>query len=272
MPGSFSRLVDKGKRHFDKSLSPTDDAYLSYHDVRLMRTDIDSIKDDWLTDNAIAFWQEYLEREDLKAYPKASIVLLRPSMSFMLMQTPNPLTLKEALPSFYGVTHVFLPINDNADVEQAEGGSHWSLLLVSIIDGVAFHYDSMSGNNEREARSTAMKMEHLLGRRLRFIPMLDSPQQENGSDCGVFVCVLIKHLLLKKLLRADASKKVSMSMKDAHINARDGRRQMLKVIEERKKEGERRRSRSHSPFRPHSAHSKSPPRIGDEQLEGTKSH
>jgi sentrin-specific protease 8 len=184
----------------------------------------------------------YLEREDLKAYPKASIVLLRPSMSFMLMQTPNPLTLKEALPSFYGVTHVFLPINDNADVEQAEGGSHWSLLLVSIIDGVAFHYDSMSGNNEREARSTAMKMEHLLGRRLRFIPMLDSPQQENGSDCGVFVCVLIKHLLLKKLLRADASKKVSMSMKDAHINARDGRRQMLKVIEERKKEGERRRS------------------------------
>ena len=28
----------------------------------------------------------------------------------------------------------------------------------------------------------------------------------------------------------------------SHINARDGRKQMLKVIEERKKEGERRRS------------------------------
>jgi sentrin-specific protease 8 len=72
--------------------------------------------------------------------------------------------------------------------------------------------------------------------------MTDSPQQENGSDCGVFVCVLMKHLLLKRLLRADASRKISMSMKDMHIHAKDGRKTMLKVIEERKKEGERRRS------------------------------
>lgn len=239
-----------------------------------MRTDVDSIKDDWLTDNVCVLSSDvpqlliigtgycvlarvctlkprlqiglivprYLEREDLTAFPKASIVLLRPSMSFMLMQTPDPLSLKEALPNFSTTTHVFLPINDCADVTAAEGGSHWSLLLVSVIDGVAFHYDSMAASNDREARSTTMKMEQLLGKRLRFIPMHDSPQQENGSDCGVFVCVLMKHLLLKRLLRADASRKISMSMKDAHINARDGRKQMLKVIEDRKKEGERRRS------------------------------
>ena len=35
-------------------LSP-DDAYLSYHDVRLTREDVSCIKNDWLTDNAIAF-------------------------------------------------------------------------------------------------------------------------------------------------------------------------------------------------------------------------
>jgi sentrin-specific protease 8 len=71
-------------------------------------------------------------------------------------------------------------------------------------------------------------------------------------------------------------------MKDTHVQARDGRKNMLKVIEERKKEGERRRSyvysldggdaefganvecrRSHSPYR-ESPHSKSPPRIGEE--------
>jgi sentrin-specific protease 8 len=163
-------------------------------------------------------------------------------MSYMLMNSPDPLTLKEVLPNFNGTTHVFLPINDNVDVTQAEGGSHWSLLLVSIIDGVSFHYDSMSNANDREARSTTMKLEQLLGKRLRYIPMLDSPQQENGSDCGVFVCVLMKHLLLKRLLRADASKKISMSMKDTHVQAKDGRKQMLRVIDERKKEGERRRS------------------------------
>ncbi|KAH9878551.1 hypothetical protein IAQ61_001823 [Plenodomus lingam] len=264
----FSRLVEKGRRHLGDP--PPDEAYLSYHDVRVMRADVDSIKDDWLTDNAIAFWQEFLEREELTAFPKASIVLLRPSMSYMLMQTANPLTLKEVLPSFATTTHVFLPINDNMDVTQAEGGSHWSLLLVSIIDGVSFHYDSMSQSNAREARNTTMKMEQLLGKRLRFIPMDDSPQQENGSDCGVFVCVLMRHLLLKRLLRADASKKVSMSMRDAYINAKDGRKTMLKIIEERKKEGERRRSRSHSPWRPKSAQSKSPPRIGAEQPENAQ--
>ncbi len=70
------------------------------------------------------------------------------------------------------------------DVTQAEGGSHWTLLLVSIIDGVSFHYDSLGDANDREARSTTMKFEQLLGKRLRFIPMQDAPQQENGSDCG----------------------------------------------------------------------------------------
>ncbi|KAI8935912.1 hypothetical protein NX059_007420 [Plenodomus lindquistii] len=261
----LSKLVEKGRRHLGDPAP--DEAYLSYHDVRVMRADVDSIKDDWLTDNAIAFWQEFLEREELNAFPKASIVLLRPSMSYMLMQTAEPLSLKEVLPNFATTTHVFLPINDNIDVTQAEGGSHWSLLLVSIIDGVSFHYDSMAQSNEREARNTTMKMEQLIGKRLRFIPMEDSPQQDNGSDCGVFVCVLMRHLLLKRLLRADASKKVSMSMRDTHINAKDGRKTMLKVIEESKKEGERRRSRSHSPWRPKSSSSKSPPRIGNEQPE-----
>lgn len=163
-------------------------------------------------------------------------------MSYMLMNTPDPLTLKEVLPDFSHTTHVFLPINDNIDVTQAEGGSHWSLLLVSIIDGVSFHYDSMSNANDREARSTTLKFEELIGKKLRYIAMLDSPQQENGSDCGVFVCVLMKHLLLKRLLRADSSRKISMSMRDMHVPAKDGRKTMLKIIEERKKEGERRRS------------------------------
>lgn len=191
-------------------------------------------------------------------------------MSFMLMSTPDPLTLKEALPSFTYTTHIFLPINDNRDVSQAEGGSHWSLLLVSVIDGVSFHYDSLAPSNDTDAKGTSQKLEILLGKRLRFIHMDDAPQQENGSDCGVFVCVLMKHLLLKRLLRADASKKISMSMKDAHINANDGRKTMLRLIEEKRKEGERRRSRSASPFRPASSKSKSPPRIGEEN-EGFKS-
>lgn len=242
----------------------------------MVKVDIDSIKSGWLTDNVHSSrpspllhclhclprlshfgksWSllssylsllkdhiRYLEREELKDYPKAKIVLLRPSMSFLLQHTAVPRDIATALPDFSQTTHIFVPINDNPDVTQAEGGSHWSLLLVSIIDGVSFHYDSMSRNNDRIARNTSAKLEELIQKRLRFVHMEDAPQQENGLDCGVFVCILTKHLLLKRLLRADASHKVSMSMQEQKINAPDGRKLMLKLIEERKKEAERRRS------------------------------
>jgi sentrin-specific protease 8 len=163
-------------------------------------------------------------------------------MAFMLMQTPDPLTLREALPNFTLTTHIFLPINDARNVSVAEGGSHWSLLLVSVIDGVAFHYDSMTLSNYNEARLATDKLSRLLGRQLRFMNLDDSPQQENSSDCGVYVCIQLRHLLLRRLLSANAREKVSMSMGGKLVDAVGGRKEMLKIIESFRKEGERRRS------------------------------
>lgn len=177
-------------------------------------------------------------------------------MAFMLMQTPDPLSLKEALPNFSKTTHIFLPINDARNVSVAEGGSHWSLLLVSVIDGVAFHYDSMTPSNFNEANLATRKIGQLLGRQLRFLNLEDSPQQENSSDCGVYVCIQMRHLLLKRLLSANAREKVSMSMGGKLVDASGGRKEMLRTIEGFRKEGERRRSyaspHSHSlPLRPY---------------------
>ncbi|KAH7364117.1 hypothetical protein BKA65DRAFT_490453 [Rhexocercosporidium sp. MPI-PUGE-AT-0058] len=259
----FHPFKGRVSRHFGDSLAP-DDAYLSYYDIRLTKEDVDTLKNDWLTDNTIAFWEEYLEREELRKYPSSHIVLLRPSMAFMLMQTPDPLTLKDALPNFTRTTHIFLPINDARNVSVAEGGSHWSLLLVSVIDGVAFHYDSLSPSNYNEAMLATNKISILLGRPLRFMNLDDSPQQENSSDCGVYVCIQMRHLLLKRLLSANAKEKVSMSMGGKLVDANGGRKEMLKTIEGFRKEGERRRSteesRSSSPFGK-KTDSRSPPRI-----------
>ncbi|THV66687.1 cysteine proteinase, partial [Aureobasidium pullulans] len=193
-------------------------------------------------DKAIAFWEEYLEHEKLREFPKARIILLRPSMAFMLLQTQDPMSLKSALPSFENTTHIFLPVNDCRDVETAEGGSHWSLLLVSVVDGVAFHYDSLCPSNMQEAKVLSHHISQLLQKPLKFVNLDDSPQQENGSDCGVFVCLLMQHLLLGRLLQAHANDKVSMSMKGKNVDATGGRKEMLRVIEMFRKEGERRRS------------------------------
>ncbi|TVY22525.1 NEDD8-specific protease, partial [Lachnellula hyalina] len=254
----FHPFKGRVSRHFGDSLAP-DDAYLSYYDVRLTKEDVDTLKNDWLTDNTIAFWEEYeashlpesdlakhttryLEREELRKFPSSHIVLLRPSMAFMLMKTPSVLSLRDALPDFTSTTHIFLPINDARNVSIAEGGSHWSLLLVSVIDGVAFHYDSLSASNYNEAMLATQKISELLGKGLRFMNLQDSPQQENGSDCGVYVCILMRHLLLKRLLSANAREKVSMSMGGKVVDASGGRKEMLRTIEGFRKEGERRRS------------------------------
>lgn len=156
-------------------LSP-EKSYLSYYDVLLTVEDVKALKNDWLTDNNIAFWEEYLERETLSRYPQAHIVLLRPSMTFLLMKEPDARLVRAALPDFSRVTHVFLPINDNRNVSVAEGGSHWSLLLVSVIDGLAFHYDSLGGSNFSEASFATRKLGEMLGCPIRFINLQDSPQ------------------------------------------------------------------------------------------------
>lgn len=137
---------------------------------------------------------------------------------------------------------MFLPINDCNTPNQAEEGTHWSLLLVSVVDGVAFHYDSFYHGNQTVALNVTNKLSRLLGIKLRFIQLQDTPQQENGSDCGVYVCLFMRHLLLKRLLMVRTNEKVSMSMADKKIDAREGRKEMLRVIEDRRREGEKRRS------------------------------
>ena len=69
----------------------------------------------------------------------------------------------------------------------------------------------------------------------------DAPQQQNSSDCGVFVCVVMKHLLLGRLLKAAMGEKISMHMSGKGVNAAKGRKEMLEIIEDFRKEGERRR-------------------------------
>ncbi|CAK7210746.1 hypothetical protein SBRCBS47491_000883 [Sporothrix bragantina] len=218
--------------------------YLSYHAVSVTYEDVRVLRNGWLTDNNITFWEEYLEREVLPKYPQARIALLRASFTMIVMADNNVEQARKALPDFRSTTHIFLPISDATDLSRSESGTHWSLLLVSIIDGVAFHYDSMGTSNLREARNVTARMAVILGRPLRFRHIDDTPQQDNGVDCGVFVCVLMRFLLVKRLLNAHAREKVSMSLGGKMIDAQGGRKEMLRIIENLRREGQRRRSES----------------------------
>lgn len=251
-------------RHFGSRKDDGETAVLSYYNTTLMKNDIQDLKNDWLRDNAIQFWQEYLEQEFLSEFKNSKIVLLRPSMVELLKpySVVNAENLRQVLPNFSETTHIFLPISDNSNPERAEASSHWSLLLVSKVDGVAFHYDSMLGMNEQHAYKVMRRLADVLEVPLKFIQLNDTPQQDNGSDCGVYVCLFMKHLLLKRLLMVRTNEKVSMSMGGKRIDAREGRKEMLRIIEDRRKEGIRRSSsKSPAPGGRHSTDLKSPPRI-----------
>lgn len=88
---------------------------------------------------------------------------------------------------------VLFPVNDNENVDQADGGTHWSLLVLHIAaDGSSrfVHHDSkgLGGVNLRHARRLADTLRPLLrGNPPRLMEGF-SPRQEAGSnDCGLYV-------------------------------------------------------------------------------------
>lgn len=52
----------------------------------------------------------------------------------------------------------------------------------------------------------------------------------------------MRHLLMKRLLQVRADEKVSMSLGGKKVDAREGRKEMMRIIEDFRREGEKRRS------------------------------
>ncbi|KAI5296629.1 hypothetical protein KEM52_005211 [Ascosphaera acerosa] len=172
-----------------------------------------------------------IEREQLRGPDAEHIVLLRPSMSYMVLRTTDTSSLHDVLPSFKNTTHIFVVVNDNENVDEASGGAHWSLLVVNVADKRAYHYDSYNCANEHEAQALTKKVGRLLFRDLKFVRVGSCPQQANESDCGVYVCMLME-LLVQRLIGRDASHLVSMELANVSLDAGLARQQMLGRIEE----------------------------------------
>lgn len=133
---------------------------------------------------------EYLERELFKndsnlAFINPSTVQylkLCQSLDEASMCILDPLELNKK-------DFVFFPLNDSKSIDSA-GGSHWSLLVANIKDFTFVHYDSISGgSNENVAKCFFQKYKSYF-KVSQLIAAKDFPQQNNSSDCGVYVCCL----------------------------------------------------------------------------------
>ena len=157
-----------------------------------------------------------------------SIYLMDPAVVALLNYEEDPEMI------FYGLDlkqfeFFLIPINDNSDKMNANGGSHWSLLAYLSEEDIFIYYDSMQtkNNNIGNALKIAGKLRGLIQNESktaleeRFIINPETPQQKNGYDCGVYVLgfteVLIEFVLKKeKILH---NKKMNELIDEKYVEA-----------------------------------------------------
>ena len=91
-----------------------------------------------------------------------------------------------------------IPVNDNHDVEDPDGGSHWALLVGEKTDqGLVFQYlDSLySESTKFVARRVSQVISDILGVKIRRSDAVKCEKQNNSNDCGVFVLAFAEEVV-----------------------------------------------------------------------------
>ncbi|KAM0999668.1 hypothetical protein EV2_006627 [Malus domestica] len=170
-----------------------DEKILSYNDVVLRRSDLDILSGPYfLNDRLIEFYFSYLSS------CSEEILLIPPSIAFWMMNAVGqglheflvPLNLPDK-------KLVIFPVNDNEDVSEAGGGSHWSLLAFERDSNVFVHHDSNGGMNRRHAKKLYDAVVDFMSvsssaTKPTYQECSDSPQQVNGYDCGLYVLAIAR--------------------------------------------------------------------------------
>ncbi|KAJ1396663.1 Ulp1 protease family, C-terminal catalytic domain [Sesbania bispinosa] len=176
--------------------SRADEKILSYNDVVLRRSDLDILSGPYyLNDRIIEFYFSYLS----SCHPSQDILLVPPSIAFWIIQCPVTEALRDFLEPLHlsDKTLVLFPINDNDDVNKAEGGSHWSLLAYYRNANLFVHHDSCGNMNTAPSKQLYKAVVDYmgssgLGSKASFLECIDSPKQENGYDCGLYVTAIAR--------------------------------------------------------------------------------
>ncbi|GBG27819.1 Sentrin-specific protease [Hondaea fermentalgiana] len=174
------------------------DAMLYSKDLKLLESS------GWLNDHCVLFWQQYLELEKFPHAKEKGAFMLQPAAAFsmqfldkedLLVDTPDNVFGKLAKASL-----VLVPVVNDADAENG-GGSHWTLVVAHRGEGY-FHFDSSlcsaGGMIPEAAKATCAKLASLFPdasidpANIKTVPC---PQQDNGHDCGVFVCGFAEAIL-----------------------------------------------------------------------------
>lgn len=102
-----------------------DPSLITYHDVTLHSSDIQLLNaPNWLNDNLISFYFEYLTYEVFKDHQE-DLLFVHPGTIFMISFQEKPEDIREVVAPLKMERKklIFMPINNNRDI--SSGGSHW---------------------------------------------------------------------------------------------------------------------------------------------------
>ena len=171
-------------------MSLKDKPFLSYHDTLLYESDLEllQVRSGWLNDRLIGFYYEFMERECFS--DQTCVAFVNPSTVQLLKMCSDP---DEAVICFLDPLQlrdkdvIFWPLNNSQEVSK-QSGSHWSLLVFNKATLTFMHLDSMrTSSNRSEADFFAHKFRSYFKAADACVHVADFPQQQNGSDCGVYV-------------------------------------------------------------------------------------
>lgn len=178
-----------------------DERVLSYEDVVLLRSDLAILRGrHFLNDRIIAFYLAHLSSVFGCNDDDADLLLLPPSIPYLLSNLPDPDSVAIVAEPIRLASRrlVLLPVNDNPDASLAEGGSHWTLLVLDATAGASrprfVHHDSLGVVNVPAARCLAAALRPLLPDADNGVPLVEgpTPMQVNGHDCGVYVLAVAR--------------------------------------------------------------------------------
>ncbi len=196
--------------------------------------------DDWLNNSVIHFYLEYLRyykfhdhTEDIEVISPAVVQCLKVSTSQRVlanMVAPLKLPKKKV---------VVLPINNaSRQNNSCQERTHWSILVLTPVDGHFYHFDSV-GTNRGAAKTVAGKLQRQLVFSSPRLMHLGNANEDNFSDCGLFALMNVEKAISHLLQGRDGSELTTARKQDVdkmreHVLqvVRDVSKEQQQVVEE----------------------------------------
>lgn len=170
----------------------------SQHATTLTKNDnlgicIDVLSNNYVPDDMI---QNYFQMIDGNNIMSSDVAFLSPAVSQALKCLKDS-EFAVSILELENKSYIFIPVSDSKGV-YAVSGQHWSLLLYVKQFNTFFHFDSIKQLNLSSAKKIVEKFSNEAIKSPNSVPSLkavQSPQQKNGVDCGVYVALAVDWLL-----------------------------------------------------------------------------